>query len=156
MLGSSKCVANIDKNMLNETDLTENKGTQKPLSSLIILLLLFGILAAGAYLRFNGLSWDEDQHLHPDERFLTMVSSSISSVQVPGEYFDTANSSLNPHNRGHTFYVYGTLPLIVVHSIILILGQAQKSEVLYALVIMCKLANMSFSSLRTFWVGVLQ
>ncbi|MEM5773845.1 MAG: glycosyltransferase family 39 protein, partial [Anaerolineaceae bacterium] len=77
-------------------------------------LLLILILAAAAYLRFVGLDWDQDQHLHPDERFLTMVETSISPVDSPGEYFNTAESSLNPNNRGYTFYVYGTLPLFIV------------------------------------------
>ncbi|RME87196.1 MAG: phospholipid carrier-dependent glycosyltransferase, partial [Anaerolineae bacterium] len=31
-----------------------------------------------------------------------------------GEYFDTANSPLNPHNRGYGFFVYGTLPIFLV------------------------------------------
>ncbi len=81
--------------------------------------------------------WDQSQHLHPDERFLTMVSTAISPVKgcrqadLPlwecpnsqkewiglSEYFDTANSPLNPNNRGFGFYVYGTLPLFVVRYI---------------------------------------
>ena len=68
------------------------------------------------FFTFNGMDWDEEQHLHPDERFLTMVSSAIEPVESLGNYFDTANSTLNPHNRGYTFYVYGTLPLIVAVS----------------------------------------
>ena len=77
-------------------------------------LLLIGVLLIGGYFRFLGLNWDDNQHLHPDERFLTMVETSIQPVRSLGEYFDTANSSLNPHNRGYGFYVYGTLPLFVV------------------------------------------
>src|SRR3989304_4041973 len=51
------------------------------LTVVIETILLIAIIAAGAYLRFVGLDWDSGQHLHPDERFLTMVSSSISSVK---------------------------------------------------------------------------
>ncbi|HBY09324.1 MAG TPA: hypothetical protein DEH22_16665, partial [Chloroflexi bacterium] len=100
--------------MSNETNVTEKSNGKQIWRTALVTLLMVGVLAVGAYLRFSGLSWDEDQHLHPDERFLTMVSSAISSVQTEGVgYFDTANSSLNPNNRGYTFYVYGTLPLFV-------------------------------------------
>ncbi|RPJ50511.1 MAG: phospholipid carrier-dependent glycosyltransferase, partial [Chloroflexi bacterium] len=63
---------------------------------------------------FVGLDWDQNQHLHPDERFLTMVETSIAPVNSLAQYFDTENSSLNPHNRGYGFYVYGTLPIFMV------------------------------------------
>ncbi len=77
-------------------------------------ILLIGILILGAYFRFVGVNWDENQHLHPDERFLTMVASGITSEGNEGRYFDTATSTLNPNNRGYGFYVYGTLPLFMV------------------------------------------
>src|SRR3990172_950446 len=80
-------------------------------------LLLVLVLLAAAYLRRVGLDWDEDQHLHPDERFLTGVVASLESVDSLGEYFDTANSSLNPNNRGHGFFVYGTLPIFIVRYV---------------------------------------
>src|SRR5512133_1876432 len=77
-------------------------------------VLLIGILLGGVYFRFTGLNWDQNQHLHPDERFLTMVETSIAPVDSLSQYFDTQKSSLNPHNRGYGFYVYGTLPLFMV------------------------------------------
>ena len=76
--------------------------------------LLAFILILAAYLRLTGINWDADQHLHPDERFLTGVEASLASVSSLGEYFDTANSSLNPNNRGHHFFVYGTFPIFLV------------------------------------------
>ena len=101
----------------------------KKLSKFSYFLLFLWILAAGAYLRLVGLDWDEEQHLHPDERFLTMVESSIEPVQSLGEYFDTANSSLNPHNRGHGFFVYGTLPIFIVRYVADWLGDSGYGEV---------------------------
>lgn len=80
----------------------------------LTLVLLVVLLAAGAYLRFVGLDWDWEQHLHPDERFLTMVESSLVPVDSVSDYFDTAQSTLNPNNRGHGFFVYGTLPIFMV------------------------------------------
>ncbi len=91
--------------------------------------LLVVILLIGAYLRLTGINWDEYTHLHPDERFLTMVESSL---QLPGsvaEYFDTATSPLNPHNTGHGFFVYGTLPIFLVRYLAEALGQAGYDQV---------------------------
>ena len=82
-----------------------------------------------AYFRFTGIKWDDNHHLHPDERFLTMVESSISPVKSLGEYFDTANSTLNPNNRGYTFYVYGTLPIFIVRYVAGWFGQAGYDQV---------------------------
>jgi len=72
------------------------------------------ILLMAAYFRLSGLNWDQSQHLHPDERFLTMVESAMTPVKDLGAYFDTEHSTLNPHNIGYGFYVYGDLPIIIV------------------------------------------
>jgi YYY domain-containing protein len=87
-------------------------------SNLIFNLALILILLVGTFLRFSGIDWGEYSFMHPDERFLLMVGSSIEPVDSLSEYFDTANSSLNPHNRGHGFYVYGTLPLFLARYIV--------------------------------------
>jgi YYY domain-containing protein len=77
-------------------------------------LLFVLILLMAAYFRLSGLNWDQSQHLHPDERFLTMVESAMRPVDSLSAYFDTATSTLNPHNVGFGFYVYGDLPIILV------------------------------------------
>ena len=92
-------------------------------------ILLIGILLAGAYFRFTGLDWDQNQHLHPDERFLTMVETSIAPVDSLAQYFDTQTSTLNPHNRGYGFYVYGTLPLFIVRYVGEWLGKTGYDEI---------------------------
>ncbi|MCJ7733458.1 MAG: DUF2298 domain-containing protein, partial [Anaerolineales bacterium] len=91
--------------------------TNSDLKRWLAAILLILILAAGGYLRFIGLDWDIEQHLHPDERFLTMVESSLLPVDSWNAYFDTSQSTLNPNNQGHSFYVYGTLPLILVRYV---------------------------------------
>jgi YYY domain-containing protein len=40
-----------------------------------------------------------------------------------GDYFNTAKSTLNPHNRGYAFFVYGTLPMFIVRYTAEITGQ---------------------------------
>jgi YYY domain-containing protein len=72
------------------------------------------ILLLGGALRFTGLNWDEYQHLHPDERFMTMVETGIQMPSSIGEYFDSGNSPLNPYNRNFGTFVYGTYPLFLV------------------------------------------
>ena len=80
-------------------------------------LVLALILVVGTWFRFSGLDWDEGAHLHPDERFLTQVETAIEPTFSLGEYFDTSNSELNPRNRGHGFFVYGSLPIFVVRYV---------------------------------------
>ncbi len=103
------------------------------------LLVLFGlilVIACGAYFRFEGINWDENYHLHPDERFLTMVETAIRPVTSVREYFDTNNSPLNPHNvidvngnQTFPFFVYGTLPIFLVRYVGEFLNQTSYSEI---------------------------
>jgi len=67
-------------------------------------------------LRVYGINWDQNQHLHPDERFLTMVTMTIRWPKSLTEFFNTNTSPLNPHNNGFGFYVYGTFPLFVTKA----------------------------------------
>lgn len=62
-------------------------------------------------LRVYGINWDQGQHLHPDERFLTMVGSAEKIPLKLSDYLDPTVSTLNPYNIGYKFFVYGTLPL---------------------------------------------
>jgi uncharacterized membrane protein len=71
------------------------------------------ILLFGAVLRFTGINWDEYQHLHPDERFMTMVETGTQLPDSIGQYFDTAGSPLNPYNRSFGTFIYGTYPLFL-------------------------------------------
>ncbi len=81
----------------------------------VIFLLLILLLAA--YLRFSGLNWDEGFHLHPDERFLTIVTSQLQSVSDPLAYLRTSTSTLNPYNAGQGFFVYGNFPITVTRYV---------------------------------------
>lgn len=76
------------------------------------LVLLFGMVS-----RFTALNWDAGNHLHPDERFLTMVTEQLSWPKTWKSYFTTHESPLNPHNLGQEFYVYGQWPLFVVKAL---------------------------------------
>src|SRR4051794_16939083 len=52
-------------------------------SDVLVGVLLILVLAAGAYFRFVGQNWDDYTHLHPDERFLTGVASSLGGALDP-------------------------------------------------------------------------
>jgi YYY domain-containing protein len=127
---------------------TRHIATQDGLQRLIMDLLLVVILLVAAYLRFTGIEWGEYTYLHPDERFLVWVGTDIQPIgqtdtlglpptsttpgyewrqqYLPvmrdcsewGGYFDAACSPLNPQNRSHYFYVYGTLPMFVTRYIV--------------------------------------
>jgi YYY domain-containing protein len=111
-------------------------------------LLLILILVAATYLRVVGMNWDDEQHLHPDERFLTMVETVLqvqkcSSPGIPleacpadqvrwigpADYLNTATSPLNPQNRGYGFFVYGDFPVILVRYIAQWVGQTGYDQV---------------------------
>lgn len=76
------------------------------------LLALIAILVAGAQLRLGGSDWDAGHHLHPDERYLSLVAESLSLPDSASAYLDVQRSPLSPYRqevgRG---YLYGTLPL---------------------------------------------
>lgn len=75
------------------------------------------ILALGFWLRIYGLNWDQGQHLHPDERFLTMVAIDLEFPQTLREYLDPNRSPFSPYNQGYNFFVYGTFPLFLTKTI---------------------------------------
>ncbi|MDF3129589.1 DUF2298 domain-containing protein [Kiritimatiellaeota bacterium B1221] len=85
----------------------------------MICLLAFG-------LRHAGWNWDEGQHLHPDERHLSMVTQKLDHS---GEWFNTQSSGFNPYNQGVHSYVYGLLPLKVVHAFTVARGESDLKEI---------------------------
>ncbi len=102
----------------------DTRFADRLLRTLGVAALLIFIVAAGAYLRLVGLDWDEGEHLHPDERFLSLVTGAIHSVGSLEEYFDTTRSSLNPNNLGYGFFVYGDFPVILTRYVAEAVGQS--------------------------------
>ena len=74
------------------------------------------LFCLAAFLRLTGIDWDAGHHLHPDERFLTMLAADVRLPSGPSAYFDTARSPLNPANVGRSYFTYGTLPLLLVRA----------------------------------------
>lgn len=91
-------------------------------SSFTSKFLLIAIMGLGFFLRTLNVNWDFNQHLHPDERFLTMV---MGDMEVPDRFLDYLNpdvSTLNPVNVGHEFYVYGPFPVVINKVFAIALG----------------------------------
>ena len=66
--------------------------------------ILFFIILLGFVLRIIGFNWDQGQHLHPDERFLTMVLTDIKIPQSIIQYLNPEESTLNPYNNNYPFF----------------------------------------------------
>jgi hypothetical protein len=90
----------------------------KKISSIIIFIIFLNAFL----LRIYGLNWDDNNHLHPDERFLTMVVNDIKLPTSISQYFDTNISPLNPYNYSqYQFFVYGTFPIFLVKYLAVLL-----------------------------------
>jgi hypothetical protein len=99
----------------NSTSLRGGNPTWQSIIIFIIFILAF-------LLRIYGLNWDNNNHLHPDERFLTMVVNDIKLPTSVSQYFDTNTSPLNPYNYSqYQFFVYGTFPLFITKLLAVIL-----------------------------------
>ncbi|MFA5025530.1 MAG: glycosyltransferase family 39 protein [Candidatus Shapirobacteria bacterium] len=74
------------------------------------IFFLFFLFIIGLLLRTYGLNWDQNYHLHPDERMITMVTTDIS-VPQSSRLLDifSPDSTLNPK-----FFAYGSLPIYLL------------------------------------------
>jgi YYY domain-containing protein len=109
-----------------ESIASPSKVTEK--TSWKISLAIAVIFLLGAYFRFTGLNWDDGQHQHPDERFISMVASDqINLAQGFGEYFNTDLSPLNPLRSGS--YTYGMFPLFFTRVIAAWVGMSNYDSV---------------------------
>ena len=98
--------------MTNDQPISQPAAPKRP-SVWPLAILLLAALAFGAYFRFVGLDWSRGNPLHPDENFLTMVTSTIKPPEDIGAYFDSQTSTLNPYNNGYGLFVYGDLPIFI-------------------------------------------
>lgn len=76
------------------------------------LIALFGLTLLGLALRLYGLNWDQGNNFHPDERQILFHVQALSWPHSLAQFFNPANSPLNPH-----FFAYGSFPLYLLASI---------------------------------------
>ena len=84
--------------------------------------LLTLILLAAAALRIAGLDWGEAYYLHPDERYMVMVTTGIQWPTDPMTFFNSAVSTLNPYNNEFGGFLYGTFPVFAAKLVGTFLG----------------------------------
>ena len=83
---------------------------------MLILIIIFG-----AMLRLSNLNWDEGQHLHPDERYISLVLTAVRLPSSVQEYFSLENP-LSPFNTQYSSYIYGQFPLTAIKFLSVKLG----------------------------------
>jgi YYY domain-containing protein len=84
-----------------------------PADTLVYAGLALVLIFAFAF-RLYHVNWDDNQHLHPDERHMTLTANAIKLSSDPIAYFETDTSTMNPYNVEVPSFVYGTLPLFSV------------------------------------------
>ncbi|MFQ5856588.1 MAG: DUF2298 domain-containing protein [Anaerolineae bacterium] len=86
-----------------------------------IWLILAVLLVVAASLRLYNVNWDDNKHIHPDERWITMVATSISWPQDRDQTFNPQGSTLNPFydagSGNERRFAYGHFPLYLVRFI---------------------------------------
>ena len=94
------------------------------------LVVLVAIVLVGAGFRLYGVDWDDGGHLHPDERYLTIVADHVDWPASPTQYFDVESSPLSPYNTDSgAGYLYGELPLVATKVVAAALGRDTYDEV---------------------------
>ncbi len=121
--------------MISDISTSLEQNTASPWAALraragwLTAAALVTIIIIGAVFRLTGMNWDDYTHLHPDERFLTMVTNALSFPGEPaagklpagcdewGGYFDSACSPLSPYNHDFGLFVYGTFPIFLTRMV---------------------------------------
>jgi 4-amino-4-deoxy-L-arabinose transferase-like glycosyltransferase len=76
-------------------------------------VILGVICILGLALRLYGLTWDQGNAIHPDERQLLFVVMQFGWPHSWGEFF-SAQSPLAPHIFDQRFFAYGTFPMYLL------------------------------------------
>jgi len=110
---------------MNVTQSDRGASTQlsAALTSRTTRIALFGILLVALTLRLYDINWDSNQHLHPDERHIVMVTMDRVSLPFPNladaHLDDAKRSTLNPRsvdpaNGQPRSFAYGSLPVYLL------------------------------------------
>ncbi len=84
-------------------------------------LLLTLILALSLALRLYNVNWDQFQHAHPDERWITMVAVEMRPPRTLSEALNPHLSPLNPlydpDDKAPRSFAYGHFPLYILTTL---------------------------------------
>ncbi len=86
----------------------------------LIDLSVFVLLIFGLGIRLYDLNWDDNHHIHPDERWITMVAMDTAMPDNFSDALDPRRSALNPYwnvrERQPRHFAYGSFPLYLVRA----------------------------------------
>jgi hypothetical protein len=121
---SSRAVSSRRSWRRNRVTVTASRLRAAVDQRVLVAAALFGIVVFGGWLRLSNADWDSGQHLHPDERYVTEVATSIRWPSSLGEYLDVQHSPLSPyHTDAGRAYLYGQLPLFAGKLVATAAGQ---------------------------------
>ena len=101
----------------------------RPSPTVWAAVALASILVVGGALRLGGADWDVGYHLHPDERYLSIVANDVRGPGSVAGYFDVEDSPLSPYNtQSGRAYLYGQLPLFATKLVAALLGRDTYGE----------------------------
>ena len=83
------------------------------------LLLILAIVIGGA-LRLTDLNWDDGKGYHPDERFITGVTTALKFPETLKQFIDPRQSNFNPYNddrKQPRNFAYGSFPLYATKTV---------------------------------------
>ncbi len=88
------------------------------LRSWLMRLSVLALLLVALGLRLYDLNWDDNHHIHPDERFITMTALDTYVPDQLSDAFDPHRSALNPYwnvrEQSPRHFAYGAFPLYLV------------------------------------------
>ncbi len=89
------------------------------------------ILAVSLALRLYNVNWDEFQHAHPDERWITMVAVEMRPPRTLSEALNPRLSPLNPlydpDEKAPRSFAYGHFPLYILTTLAWLLAALGKA-----------------------------
>ena len=92
------------------------------------LLLILAIVIGGA-LRLTDLNWDDGKGYHPDERFITGVTTALKFPETLKQFIDPRQSNFNPYNddrKQPRNFAYGSFPLYATKTVQQIMSAFEK------------------------------
>ncbi|MDF2758622.1 MAG: phospholipid carrier-dependent glycosyltransferase, partial [Thermomicrobiales bacterium] len=115
-------------------------------------LAVGAILLFAGILRLVGLRWGGTYYFHPDELFMTTVSTRIQWPSGLLAWFDSAHSPLNPYNNEFNTFVYGTFPLFLSKVLGELMGMTVYGDAHVPGRLMSAFADLGTVAL-TMWIG---
>jgi YYY domain-containing protein len=90
------------------------------LETRLISLAAVALVVIGLGIRLYDLNWDDNHHIHPDERWITMVAIDTYMPAQWTDALDPRRSALNPywnlHDNQFRSFAYGSFPLYLVRA----------------------------------------